>query len=186
MKKLKKNFKKIFIILFIVLIVLIILLMFNKKAEVEVEELGSRNVQFTELSVNTENFDEVLSELPIPSINMRRKIQTFAIELIKEIHAIKDYNSQDIEKFYEENKENIEEHLYNANLEELEKLVEEISKIDSDNLQYTKSSFDLESLNIDNADKTVKLLINYNNTYDYTFIVHVDTANDSKITFELD
>lgn len=184
--KFKKSFKIIFIILAILLVTLMILLATQKEEPEGVDTpLGSYEVEFTEKSVNTENFDEVLNGLPIPSIDMRAKIQDFSIKFLKAIHPIREYTEKEIEEYYEPNKMTLYEYLYKTDLESFKELVSKLKEIDEPVLTYTKSTFYPKTLNLKNGDYTVDLEIEYNNKYQLKFKVHVEPEKNNKITFEL-
>ena len=186
----KLNIKKSIKILFAILVILLLILIVSLK-NVENEsskgdtELGIYNVEFTEKSVNSENFDEVLNLLPIPSIDMRTKIQNFAIDFLKHVHQTREYNEDEIEKYYETNEVALKDYLYNCNLDNFKELVQEISKLETDVLKYTNSIFYPETLEIQNNQYKFNMQISYNDIYNLNFIVHLDTNKNNIITFEL-
>ena len=184
--ELKKTIKILFILL-LVLIAILVVLVINQKKEPEGVNtpLGSYEIEFTEKSINTENFDQVLNDLPIPSIDMRSKIQNFVIEFLKHVYPTGEYNEEELKKYYETNQVAIEEYLYECNFENFKLLSDKMKEIDENSLKYTGSTFYPETLKYENNEYKVNLQIVYNNNYELDFIVHLEVENNSKITFEI-
>lgn len=184
--KVKKSFKIIFTILAILLVTLVVLLVTQKEEPKGVDTpLGSYEIEFTEKSVNTENFDEVLNDLPIPSIDMRAKIQDFSIKFLKSVYPIREYTEKEIVEYYDSNKIALYEYLYKTDLESFIELANKLKEIDETALVYTKSTFYPKTLKLKNGDYTVDLQLEYNNKYQLKFKVHVEPEKNNKITFEL-
>lgn len=185
--KIKRSFKIIFIIFVIVLIALLALLAIEKEKQPKGVNtpLGSYEIKFTEKSVNTENFDDVLNNLPIPSIDMRDKIQSFSIGFLKNVYQTKEYNEDDVKLFYDVNQITIFEYLNKNSFEDFKEITEKMKEINENSLKYTGSVFYPETLKHDNNEYTVNLQIEYNNKYKLDFIVHLEPEKENKITFEL-
>ncbi len=184
--KMKNSFKIVFIILAILLVTLVVLLINQKEEPKGVNTpLGSYEVDFTEKSINTEKFDDVLNILPIPSIDMRDKIQTLAIGFLKHVHPTREYTEDEVKEYYEVNKITIYEYLNKNSFDDFKALSEKMKEIDESVLKYTRSEFYPETLKHENNEYTVNLQIEYNDKYKIDFIVHLEPEKNNKITFEL-
>ena len=178
-------------VLFVILLALIIILKtFFVKPEI-VDDLGNYEVEITEYSVDTENFDELLANLPIKSITMRDRIQNLAIDVLKEMYNdLKNSSDSEIEEYYNSNEATINSLFYNCDINNFKRIVKSILKMNEKEIKYTASEFKVDTLKIEDKTITFKMNITYNNEYTYHFIVHIDYSGneillqDIKFEFE--
>ena len=175
------------IVLIILLIIVNVIKKNNKKPEIK--NVGKMEITITEKSVNLENFDEVLSELPMKGITMRIKVQDFTLEYVKKIYAsLKKASDKEIEKYYKENVKEVQSFLYVADITSFKTFVKQLSRMDSEKLTCTEIVFEKDTFQKMNSQASFEVKYDYEDYLNYR--VHVinlneDNVDENQIIFEV-
>lgn len=190
----KEKLKKVkigFMVCIVVLVLLVLVIVFMKKERKNpVTNVGTIEIDITEKSVSIENFDAILSKLPMKSVTMHEKVQDFALQYLKKIHgSLAQASSEEIQKYYEANKGQAEKFLYDNRFENFEKFVASISKLKSQKLTYTENGFELDTFRESQEGYSFEMRIKYQDEEDLTYRVHVQkkenaTIGEDEIKFE--
>ncbi len=168
-------------ILFLLILIIIVNLM-KKKEENEIRNVGSIEVTMTEKSINMQNFDDVLSELPMKSITMHVKVQDYVLEYVKKVYySLHEASEKEIEEYYKENLKEIQTFLYDDNIGVFKKFVQQLNQMNAEKLICTEIIFDKQTFEQMNNQYSFQMKIKYNTQNYLTYIVHIDKGEDNTI-----
>ncbi len=171
------------IVCIVILILLVILASIMKKREPdEIRNIGSIEIAITEKSINIENFDEILNELPMKSVTMYNKVQDFALSYLKRVYnSLMQASDNKIKEYYEVNQQDAEKFLYHSNLDNFEKFISQLNQMKSSTLTYVENIFDVDTLKKSNDEYSFQMRIKYQNEDYLTYIVHMTEGEDKII-----
>lgn len=167
----------------VILVLLVILATIMKRREPkEIRNVGSIETTITEKSVSIQNFDEILSNLPMKSITMYDKVQDFTLKFIKKVYnSLKQTSKEQVKQYYDQNSKEAESFLYKANESNFEKFVRQLNQMNSENLVYKENIFEQGTLKQNGNDYSFEMKVKYNDEDYLTYVVHMVTGNDNTI-----
>ena len=154
----------------------------DDKENANITHIGNVKVKMTEKSVNIENFDAILENLPMKYITMHDKVQEFSLTYLKEVYGtLRQASDSQIKQYYEKNREKAEKFLYQNSLENFQKFVSQIRQMKSETLTYTENIFDVDSLKETEKGFSFKMKIKYEDEEFLTYRVNMSKGNDNQI-----
>lgn len=185
-----KKIKNMFFIIFSILLALLLLLVAIVNAYApkdNIEDLGSVEIEFSEYSVEIENFDEIMKKIPVASIDMRGRVQVLSMDYLKKLNlSLQKIQDDKINDYYVENKEKIDSIFLNYKDEQFKVLKNKLHGYE--NLSLTKMVFDEKTFSESDSEYIFNLILQYNDSIDLTVVVRVqktESISEDNIYFEL-